>query len=151
MSGGQGYYQPGLVRMRPKTEVSRHSVIQRYSGDFDLLTRTAARENNNNAARTSQFSNTNMFRRAKSSEWDRDVLNNNISDLRSAKNYSEQCSVVLVMLPTQALLCHRDTALYQGLYDEKKNFHVPLHAPYSFVVVILTLYEDGGDRGTLDR
>ena len=120
MSGGQGYYQPGLVRMRPKTEVSRHSVIQRYSGDFDLLTRTAARENNNNAARTSQFSNTNMFRRAKSSEWDRDVLNNNISDLRSAKNYSEQCSVVLVMLLTQALLCHRDTALYQGLYDEKK-------------------------------
>ena len=38
-----------------------------------------------------------------------------------------------------------------SLYDEKKNFHVPLHAPYSFVVVILTLYEDGGDRGTLDR
>ena len=81
MSGGPGYYQP--VRMRPKTEVrSGPSVIQRYSGDFDLLTRTAARENNN-VGRTSQFSNTNMFRRAKSSEWDRDVLNNNISDLRS--------------------------------------------------------------------
>ena len=90
MSGGQGYYQPGLVRMRPKTEVSRHSVIQRYSGDFDLLTRTAARENIN-VPRTSQFSNTNMFRRAKSSEWDRDVLNNNISDLRSVKNYTASC------------------------------------------------------------
>ena len=92
MSGGQqpGYYQPGLVRLRPKTEVSRHSVIQRYSGDFDLLTRTAARENNINAPRTSQFSNTNMFRRAKSSEWDRDVLNNNVSDLRSVENLSNQ-------------------------------------------------------------
>jgi len=89
MSGGQSYYQPGLVRMRPKTEVSRHSVIQRYSGDFDLLTRTAARENNNNAARTSQFSNTNMFRRAKSSEWDRDVLNNNISDLRMSRTLTD--------------------------------------------------------------
>ena len=106
MSGGQqpGYYQPGLVRMRPKTEVSRHSVIQRYSGDFDLLTRTAARENHNNAPRTSQFSNTNMFRRAKSSEWDRDVLNNNISDLRSV----EIIGGILRLTP--ALLFHKDTA-----------------------------------------
>ena len=33
MSAGQqqpGYYQPGMVRLRPKTELSRHSVIQRY-------------------------------------------------------------------------------------------------------------------------
>ena len=78
MSGQQpGYYQPGLVRMRPKTEVSRQSVM-RYSGDFDLITRTATRDNNNGPRNTT----TNMFRRAKSSEWDRDVLNNNISDLR---------------------------------------------------------------------
>ena len=80
MSAGQqraGYYQPGGVRLRPKTDVARNPGV-RYSGDFDLITRTAARENRQSNVMT----NTNMFRRAKSSEWDRDVLNNNVKDLR---------------------------------------------------------------------
>ena len=71
----------------PITYLAKYLNTSRYSGDFDLLTRTTARENNN-VTRPSQFSNTNMFRRAKSSEWDRDVLNNNISDLRSVNNYT---------------------------------------------------------------
>ena len=70
------------AKQSPITYLTKYLNTSRYSGDFDLLTRTTARENNN-VARPSQFSNTNMFRRAKSSEWDRDVLNNNISELRS--------------------------------------------------------------------
>ena len=59
---------------------------------------------NINTHRAGQFTNTNMFRRAKSSEWDRDVLNNNISDLRSVKkNKSKFISISerkpLILMP----------------------------------------------------
>ena len=59
---------------------------------------------NINTPRAGQFTNTNMFRRAKSSEWDRDVLNNNISDLRSVKkNKSKFISISerkpLILMP----------------------------------------------------
>ena len=43
------------------------------------MTRTAGREQQ----RTNVLTNSTGFRRAKSSEWDRDVLNNNVKDLRS--------------------------------------------------------------------
>jgi len=93
-SGQTQFYhppQPSFLRYRSKPLESsgtghRHSAI-RHSGDFDLF--TGARPGvlaSSSATRLPGLGQgrpiNNVFRRAKSTEWDRDVLANNVAGLR---------------------------------------------------------------------
>ena len=71
-------YQPGKVRYRNKREnhTMNQTRPQRYSGDFDLYTKRIAQ------AKHPPLQQQN-FRRAKSSEWDGDILDKNVKNLKS--------------------------------------------------------------------
>ena len=93
-ASGQYYHppQPSFLRYRTKPSESsgtghRHSAI-RHSGDFDLLTATRPGLAASSVTRLPGLGVgggrpiNNVFRRAKSTEWDRDVLANNVTGLR---------------------------------------------------------------------
>ena len=74
---------PVRYRTRPQARDPRyrrgHSAI-RYSGDFDLI--TGHHPHHPHQLHTSTRPINNVFRRAKSIEWDRDVVANNVEDMR---------------------------------------------------------------------
>ena len=94
--GQQGqFYQPSLVRYRAKQSSvdrtsHRHSAsVMRYSGDFDMFTsvtgpgvRPGHSGHRVPGAGPGGKHINNVFRRAKSTEWDREALANNVKDLR---------------------------------------------------------------------
>jgi len=74
-------YQAGKVKYRNKREnyASNHRPSQRYSGDFDLYSNRIAPSKQPPAPVLQK----NNFRRAKSSEWDINILDKNIKSLKN--------------------------------------------------------------------
>ena len=73
-------YQSGKVKYRNKREcyTNIRNPPQRYSGDFDLYTKPIAQSKHPPAPLLQQYN----FRRAKSSEWDGDILDQNVKSLK---------------------------------------------------------------------
>lgn len=79
-------YQSGRVRYRNKREsyTINQARPQRYSGDFDLYTQRIAQPKHPPGPTLQQQN----FRRAKSSEWDGDILNHNVKNMKNNDQFT---------------------------------------------------------------